>query len=131
LAAAGRWAREWERAWREHDAAAVAALYADGADFRSSPFREPRVGPAGAGAYAEWAFTDEEPGADVRFGEPRVAADDRATVEYWAVVREPDGEVTIAGVSLLRFDDEGLVVEQRDYWNQARGRRQPPPGWGR
>ncbi|MGE5692142.1 MAG: nuclear transport factor 2 family protein [Pseudomonadota bacterium] len=125
--AAGRWAREWERAWREHDAERVGALYADGASFRTGPFREPQE-PA---AYAAWAFASEEPGGDIRFGEPVVAGDDRAAVEWWAVVREPGGsETTIAGVSLLRFDDDGLVVEERGYWTEDVGRREPHEGWG-
>ena len=34
------------------------------------------------------------------------------------------------GAGLMRFDDEGLVVEARDYWNMEPGRRDPPPGWG-
>jgi hypothetical protein len=70
----------------------------------------------------------EEP--DVRFGAPHVAADGRAAVEYWAVVRGDEGESTIAGVALLAFDETGLVVEQRDYWHEGEGRREPPPGWG-
>ena len=128
LDAARRWAREWERAWREHDVAAVAALYAPGASFRSSPFREPKD----PGAYAEWAFADEEPGADVRLGEPVVVDGDRAAVEYWATVRDREGvETTIAGISLIRFGANGLVVEQRDYWHQLGESRQPHAGWGR
>ena len=76
------------------------ALYAEGADFRSSPFRDPQE----PGAYAQWAFDDEEPGADVRFGEPFLIEPDRAAVEYWAVVRDPrGGEATIAGVAILRL----------------------------
>ena len=128
--AAARWANEWERAWREHDADAVGALYAENAVFRSQPFRDPHAGAAGARAYAAWAFESEEAGGDVRFGKPRVARDGRACVEYWAVVRNEDGESTIAGVALLRFRHDGLVVEQRDYWHQAAGRHGPPPGWG-
>jgi hypothetical protein len=29
------------------------------------------------------------------------------------------GTERLAGVSLIRFDPDGLVVEQRDYWNNA------------
>jgi hypothetical protein len=50
------------------DADAVAALYAEGAAFRSEPFREldsPR-------AYAEWAFSEQDE-AECWFGEPIVA----------------------------------------------------------
>lgn len=113
--AARRWAREWERAWREHDAERVAALYAEGASFRTSPFRDPD----NPGRYAAWAFSTEEPGPDVTFSEPVVVEDDRAAVEWRAVSLERDGgtETTIAGVSILRFREDGLVVEERGYWN--------------
>jgi hypothetical protein len=57
--------------------------------------------------------------------------EDRAAVEYWAVVRDRSGiETTIAGVSLVRFDEDGLVVEERDYWNEAEGRQVPHDVWG-
>jgi hypothetical protein len=66
----------------------------------------------------------------VRFGEP-VEADDRAAVEWWAVFVSPAGEEeTISGCSMLRFDDEGLVAESRDYWHLEPGRHEPPCGWG-
>jgi hypothetical protein len=29
------------------------------------------------------------------------------------------GTEELAGVSLLRFDADGLVTEERDYWNHA------------
>jgi hypothetical protein len=35
----------------------------------------------------------------------------------------------MAGVTILRFDDEGQVVEHRDYWNQTGGRERPNQGW--
>jgi hypothetical protein len=124
--AARHWALEWERAWRGHNVEAVAALYAVGARFRSHPFRELQP-PA---EYAAWAFESEEPGADVRFAEPVVVGDGRAAVEWWAVTREhSSGELTLAGVSLLRFDADGLVVDQRDYWAEEGGRREPYAGW--
>jgi hypothetical protein len=117
--AAKRWAAEWERCWREHDSGGVAALYADGASFRSAPFRDlqdPR-------AYAEWAFADED-AAEPHFREPFAVADDRAVVEWWAVLTGGGKEETLAGVSLLRFDDRGLVVDQHDYWNIEPGRKE-------
>ena len=124
--AARHWADTWARAWREHDAEAIAALYADNCLFRSEPFRDADD----PGRYARWAFADEA-AAEVRFGRPIVAGD-RATVEYWAVSTSHDGrEETIAGVSLLRFGPDGLVVEQRDYWNTSPGAREPHEQFGR
>ena len=49
----------------------------------------------------------------------------RAAVDWWAVVTAKDGSVqSLAGTSLLRFDAEGLVVEQRDAWAELDGRQE-------
>ncbi|MBA3717592.1 MAG: nuclear transport factor 2 family protein [Actinobacteria bacterium] len=117
--AAQRWAEEWAQGWREHDSGRIAELYSDGAVFRSAPFRDPQD----PRAYADWAFADED-SADCWFGEP-VVTGDRATVEWWAVSHSGGKEETLAGVSLLRFDGDGLVIEQRDYWHSQPGRRKP------
>lgn len=107
----------------------VVALYAPETTFSSEPFRAIRHGRDGVCAYVAGAFGDE---SDVRacFGEPIVAGD-RAAVDWWAALREGGEEVTLAGTSLLRFDAEGLVADQRDTWNVVSGRRGPPPGWER
>jgi hypothetical protein len=127
-AAARRWARTWQSAWEAFDVEAIVALYADDALFSSQPFRTPYRGRDGVREYVSQAFTEE---ADVRawFGEP-VVEGQRAAVEWWAALRENGSDVTLAGTSALRFDDEGRVVEQRDTWNQADGRVDPPSGWG-
>ena len=120
-AAARAWVAGWSRAWPSGDADAVAALYAKGASFFSHPFREhqePRD-------YAAWAFA-EQLSAVCRFGAP-VVAGDRAAVDWWAVITTRDGvEETIAGTSLLRFDAEGRVVDQRDAWAARDGRHELP-----
>jgi ketosteroid isomerase-like protein len=128
--AARRWRDTWLRAWPAKDVEAVRSLYGEHAVFRSQPFREPRLGAEGAERYASWAFDSEETPAECRFGEPIVDGD-RALCEYWAVVRSGGTEQTIAGVSVLRFDAEGLVAFQRDYWAVEVGRRDPPDDWGR
>ena len=54
--AARRWVEGWSNAWPAAAAEAVAELYAEGARFRSQPFRDlqsPR-------AYAEWAFSEQD-----------------------------------------------------------------------
>lgn len=73
--------------------------------------------------YVAWAFADQAD-AVCRFGEP-VADGARAAVDWWAAITSVDGSVeTIAGTSLLRFDEEGLVVEQRDAWAGVPGRHE-------
>jgi SnoaL-like domain len=122
---AERWRDVWERAWPAKDGAAIAALYAADAVYRSHPFREPEQS---ALDYAERQFALEE-GVECRFGEPLVTGP-RAAVEWWASWREGGDEVTLAGVTILRFGDDGLVVQHVDYWVQEDGRMPAFPGWG-
>lgn len=128
--AVSRWISGWSRGWLDHDPSVIAPLYADDALFVSEPFREPKRGGAGAAEYAAWAFADEEQ-VELWFSEPLVA-DDGAAVRYWAVIRDRAGkDSTLAGISYLRFDREGRVVEQRDHWNVSLDNAREPPGdWG-
>jgi SnoaL-like domain len=106
--AAQRWADVWERGWREHAADAIAALYADGAFWQQHPFREPEPG------YLARVFVEEE-SAVCQFGRPIVDGD-QAAVSWTAQTRLVDGGTeNLAGVSLLRFDNNGLVLEHRDF----------------
>ena len=99
----------WERGWREHDRAAIEALYAEGAYWQQHPFRDPDPG------YLARVFGEEE-SAECEFGAPIVEGD-RAAVTWSGRTKLRDGgSEDLIGVSLLRFDDEGLVVEQRDIW---------------
>jgi ketosteroid isomerase-like protein len=123
--AARRWRETWLRGWVAKDVDAIAALYADGAVFRSHPFREPQA----PRDYAEWAFSEQDE-AECWFGEPIVEGD-RAAVEYWAVVSFQGRDETIVGTAVIRFGPDGLVTDQRDCWNTQEGRREPPEGWGR
>jgi hypothetical protein len=108
-AAAQRWAQVWERGWREHDAEAIAALYADGARWQQHPFQEPDPD------YLKRVFEEEE-SAECEFGEPIVDGD-RAAVAWSARTRLVDGgSEDLVGVCLLRFDGDGLVVEHLDVW---------------
>jgi hypothetical protein len=106
--AARRWAAVWERGWREHDADAITALYADGALWQQHPFREPEPG------YLVRVFEEEE-AAECQFESPIVDGD-RAAVSWSAQTKLVDGSTEdLAGVSLLRFDGDGLVLEHRDF----------------
>jgi nuclear transport factor 2 (NTF2) superfamily protein len=127
-AAATRWADTWQRSWEARDPEPVVALYATTTRFTSQPFRAVEEGREGVLTYVRDAFAEE---ADVHatFGRP-VVDGDRAAVEWWADLLEDGEPVTLAGTSSLRFDAEGLVIEQRDTWNMAPGRIEPPDGWG-
>jgi len=128
-AAADRWARVWRDAWRAQDTEAIVALYRPDVRFSTEAFRAPYRARDGVRTYVAQAFAEErEP--RVWVGEPIVAGD-RAAIEWWAAVIENDVPITLAGVSIVRFDEQGLVAEQWDSWNQVDGLREPPEGWGR
>jgi hypothetical protein len=126
LEAARRWADTWERSWPTKDAEAIASLYANDATYRSHPLRNPE--PGGALGYTRRQFALEEQ-ISCRFATPLVA-DDRAAVEWWASWVEGGNDVTVVGVTVLRFDGEGRVVEHVDYWVQGDGRQEPFTHWG-
>jgi hypothetical protein len=125
--AARRWAQTWSRAWPQRDVEAIAALYAGTAVHHSTPFREPGLGRAGVRRYLTANFLVEE-NIECWFGPP-VVSDGRAAVEWWASWTEQGQELTYAGVSVLRFDDQGQVVEHRDYDHHIEQRQRPYADW--
>ena len=126
-AAAQRWADTWSRAWPQRDAEAITALYADTAVYRSPAFREPDLGLAGVRRYLDEQFPAEE-NIECWFGPPIVSGD-RAAVEWWGSGMEQGQELTYGGVTVLRFDHQGQVVEHRDYDNHVERREPPYSGW--
>jgi len=120
--AARRWADTWQRAWNEHDIESIVGLYAADVVYSSEPFRIPYAGLEGVRSYVSQAFEEEE-SARSMFGEP-VVGDGRAAVPWWANLVENGARITLAGMSLLRFNADGLVIEQWDAWNQADGHRE-------
>jgi len=125
---ARRWADVWRRAWEAGEVDPIVALYHPDVVFSTQPFRVPYRGQAGVREYVAQAFSEEE-SPRVWVGSP-VVGDGHAAVEWWAALVEDGVPITLAGTSVLVFDADGLVIEQRDTWNQADGLHQPPPGWG-
>ena len=123
-----RWAQGYQVAWEADDPDAAAALYAPDCIFRSAPFREPEP-PI---EYTRRVFPEAKV-RDVHFGEP-VEEGDRAAVEWWTTLVMPNGEEhKLAGCSMLRFGDDGLVVESQGHYDQGEYDRQlergaPEPG---
>jgi len=126
LEAARRWAKAWKDGWEALDPEPIMSLYAPNAVHWTEPFREPARDARQVRAYVERVLGEEE--------DPRVwmsapiVEGDRASVSWWASLRENAADTTLAGTSILRFDTDGLVIEQWDAWNQV-GERREPPDW--
>jgi SnoaL-like domain len=90
-------------------------------------FRPPYLGLAGVHRYLSENLPAEE-NIECRFGQPIVSGD-RAAVEWWGSWTERGQELTFPGVTLLRFDDQGQVVDHRHYDNHIERREQPCADW--
>lgn len=122
-----RWRRAWDECWPRKDVDGIARVYSEGASYRALAFRDAERGLEGVRRYLLRNFGVEDE-VRCRFGEPIIGSD-RAAVEWWASWLEGGRPMTLAGVTLLRFDADGLVIDHRDYWNQADGRLDPYPDW--
>lgn len=126
---AKQWAEAYRVAWENADSEAAAALFAENGSYRSNIYEEPHERRAGVTDY--WTgVTSVQSDVTVRMGEP-VIDDARADVEFWTTMSIENAPVTLAGCLLLRFDDNGLCTDLREYWNLIEGTHLPPVGWGR
>jgi ketosteroid isomerase-like protein len=121
---ARRWAQAWKHGWESLDAEPILACYAPDAWLSTEPFREPYRGREGVREYVSGVLAEEED-PRVWMSEPIVDGD-RASISWWASLREDGADTTLAGTSVLRFDRDGLVTEQWDAWNRLAERRDPP-----
>jgi hypothetical protein len=122
------WAEAYRIAWENADSEAVASLFTEDASYRSNIYEEPHVGRSGVVDY--WiGVTSVQSDVTVRIGEPIIDGE-RADVEFWTTMSVENAPVTLAGCLLLRFAEDGLCADLREYWNLIEGTHQPPPGWG-
>jgi SnoaL-like protein len=121
--AARLWAKAWKDGWQALDPEPILVRYAPNAVHFTEPFREPSTDVGGIRAYVERVLREEED-PRVWMSEPIVDGD-RAAIAWWASLREEGADATLAGTSVIRFDADGLVVEQWDSWNQLDQRRDP------
>ena len=127
---AQQWVDAYADAWRERDAEAAAALFADDSSYRAHPLQEAHLGSDGVRAY--WAdVTSAQEAVDVRMGSPVVSEDGRrAAVEFWVRMRSSGDEVTLIGILFLRFAEDGRCTDLRETWFFEPGDHAPHAGWG-
>jgi ketosteroid isomerase-like protein len=126
---ASEWIEDYADAWRRGDDEVIAELFAEGAVYRSSPFRPPTVGREAIRQYWRESTSTQED-LKLTFGQP-VVHGNRVVVEWWAVMTDDGKDVTLPGCLLLRFASGGRCAELREYWHLEQGRHDPPDGWGR
>jgi SnoaL-like domain len=124
------WTDAYAQAWRDRDADAVTALFTDDCLYRVHPLQEGHRGTEGVRAY--WtSATSTQDGPDVRMGTPVESADGRrAAVEFWVRMVNAGAEVTLVGILMLRFAEDGRCEELREAWFFEPGDHAPHDGWG-
>jgi uncharacterized protein (TIGR02246 family) len=122
------WVEDYRQAWETKDPDAAAALFTENGSYRDNIFEEPHLGREGvAGYWAEVTAAQSDP--TVRMGVPFIDGD-RVAVEFWTTMLVVGEELTLPGCLLLRFDDEGLCSDLREYWMTAPEIIEPFHGWG-
>lgn len=59
----------------------------------------------------------------------RSSAAPRGGRVVWATWLENGERLTVTGTTILRFRDDGLIVDHRDLWSVVAGREEPYDGW--
>ena len=122
------WVEGYRRAWEERDPDAAAALFTEDATNRSLIFEEPHRGRSGVAEY--WrVVTEGQSEVRVRMGAP-FADGVRVGVEFWTNMKVGGDDVTLPGILLLEFAEDGLCRRLREYWHYQPGALSPPDEWG-
>jgi ketosteroid isomerase-like protein len=123
------WIERYRRAWESGDADGLVALFTPEASYRSSVFTEPSVGHDAIRAYWQRGAGAQRE-VRVRMGTP-IVGEDRVAVEWWTTMDDPDqGEITLPGCLLLRFESDGRCSDLWEYWQTRAGRLPTPADWG-
>jgi ketosteroid isomerase-like protein len=107
------WVAGYERAWRDGDLDAVAALFTEDARYRRSPYHEPDVGHAGIRAI--WLVDEGQPFTTT--AEPVAVEGRHAVVRLEVHYGEPENQ-EYRDLWVLTFADDGRVAdfEEWAYW---------------
>ena len=110
------WVGQYERAWRDNDAAAVPALFTEDARYRRSPYTPPLVGHE-----ALARFWTEDQGQPFTMRAQPVAVDGRVAVVRVVVNYLGPPAREYSDLWLLRFSEDDRVedFEEWAYWPDA------------
>lgn len=113
---AADWLRGYERAWESRDAQIAADLFTADARYFETPFSEPFQGHEGIAEY--WRnVTADQRNVDFRFD--LVAVTGATAVAQWSATFElasTGAQLTLDGVFILEFADNGTVSQLREWW---------------
>ena len=123
------WLARYRHAWIDADAAALRSLFTPDAVERGSPFSAEARGVDAIVSSFEATITAQAE-RDVALGEP-IIDDGTAVLEWWATLADRErGAMTIPGVLIVTFAQDGRCSALRRYQAATEGRHQPFVEWG-
>jgi ketosteroid isomerase-like protein len=105
------WLDEYVAAWRSNDAAAIGALFAEGATYRYHPYDDPERGRDAI--VADWLEDPDEPGSWEASYAPLLVEGDGAVAT--GETRYADGQ-TFSNLFVLAFDGDGRCTEFTEWY---------------
>jgi uncharacterized protein (TIGR02246 family) len=113
------WLEGYRQAWETRDPEAAAALFSEDARYYETPFLAPAQGRDGVRDY--WANATRNQ-SDITFSYDVVSVSgDRCIARWWATFRRVSSGITVSldGIFLLEFNEDGLCRELREWWHRS------------
>ncbi len=111
------WLGSYGRAWQTKDPVAFSELFSAEAAYYWGPFREPQRGRQAIASAVRAAFSRQ---SEVHFSYKILAGSAAPYVAHWTCefTRISSGRrITVDGIFVLRFDDQGHCEEFREWWH--------------
>ena len=112
-----RWIEGYVGAWTSNDPAAVGALFADAAEYRTEPWAEPWSGREAI--VANWVEARDEPGTWSFRAEPLALAGDTAFVRGWTDYTDGTPR-RYHNLWVIRFAGDGRAVSFTEWFMKQR-----------
>jgi hypothetical protein len=115
LQAVTRWVEGYQRAWESNDPDDIGALFTDGAEYFTAPYRKPIAGRSSI--IDDWIERKDEPGETQFEWHPVVITDELAIVE--GTTRYPDQ--TYSNLWVIQLDPSGRCTRFVEWWMEHPG----------
>jgi uncharacterized protein (TIGR02246 family) len=110
------WLHRYEQAWETRDAQAASSIFSEDALYYETPYAEPFRGRQGIADYWARVTADQR---EVDFTSEVIAVKDDVGVAHWNAKFQTAGtgeHVELDGIFVLRFGEQNLVSELREWW---------------